>query len=86
MPAINFDNVEIFPYEIDKIERKVENNQRPSGCSIFQHKNILIVWPTKLALAPLLAEGVFEKLGERKNYEQPVFDNDLKIADYPWIK
>lgn len=62
LPGVNFQNAEWGSYRIDRAEERMRLGGRPDSISIIQEGNILTVWPTKLVLAPLLAQQVCERL------------------------
>lgn len=44
--------------EIDRAESKQADGRRPEDASLVTHQNLAVCWPTKLTLAPALAEKV----------------------------
>lgn len=47
-------------FTINRAEAKVNNNYRPEDAYFIEEDNILVAWPTKLTLAPSLADKVSE--------------------------
>lgn len=74
--------------KIDRAEIKKQGTTRPDSFSIEQHKNVITAWPTKLALAPALADALISMIDEDKierdadpslpDWAQPDY------ADFPW--
>ena len=49
---------------VDRAEPKTESGARPPGAYCEKvGENVMVAWPTKLALAPDLADGVMAGLG-----------------------
>jgi hypothetical protein len=68
-----------------------QNGRLPDGPVIQEYGNALVIWPTKLTLAPLLAEKVIALLNEKGvrpkfSETQPKFDNLSfpNTASFPW--
>ncbi len=74
--------------EINRAEIKKAAITRPDSFSIEQHGNIITAWPTKMALAPALADALIEKI-ESQHIRR---SGDIEIppwsapeyADFPW--
>jgi hypothetical protein len=49
-------------YRIDRAEGRRPDGSRPEGVAVREDGNVLTAWPTKLALAPVLAEEVAERI------------------------
>jgi glycerol-3-phosphate dehydrogenase len=62
IPGIQLTGVEWSTYRVDRAEGATPNGNRPETVQMVHEGNVLTVWPTKLALAPLLAERVAEAL------------------------
>ena len=88
MPWLNFSVMQWATLNIDRAEPKQKEGQRPATSFFFEENNIITTWPTKLALAPNLANDVLEQF-EKQNItksdavEMPKFSN-ASIADLPW--
>ncbi len=88
MPWLNFSDMQWATLNIDRAEPKQKEGQRPATSFSFEEKNIITTWPTKLALAPNLANDVLKQL-EKQNVsksaamEMPEFSHS-SIADLPW--
>lgn len=88
MPWLNFSAMQWATLNINRAEPKQKEGQRPSTSFCYDENNVITTWPTKLALAPNLANDVLEQL-EKQNVtksgtsEMPEFNHAL-IADLPW--
>lgn len=92
LPGWQPKSAEWTTYRIDRAERRTSDGARPDDVQIVHEQNILTVWPTKLVLAPRMAECVQQTLGPithngaaefragllRLNWPQPA------VAAPPW--
>ncbi|HUE13150.1 MAG TPA: FAD-dependent oxidoreductase [Planctomycetaceae bacterium] len=62
IPGIELRGVEWSTYRVDRAEGATSGRTRPETVQVVQEGNVLTAWPTKLALAPVLAERVAESL------------------------
>lgn len=58
LPGVRFDDAEWSTYRINRAEALTKNGHRPRDVQVFREGNVITAWPTKLALAPRLAEKV----------------------------
>ncbi|MEM9016912.1 MAG: FAD-dependent oxidoreductase, partial [Verrucomicrobiota bacterium] len=63
MPWIDLEQADWFTWRGDRAEAETGTGDRPPGAYCRKVGNLLIAWPTKLALAPELADQVLEKAG-----------------------
>jgi hypothetical protein len=91
LPAVNFSNVEIALYRAVRAEARTSDQRRPSGVHAGRvAPRTIVAWPTKLSLAPVLAEEVFAMVTQE--LKQPAGYNDdgmpqwpvPPVARYPW--
>ena len=88
MPWLNFSEMQWATLNISRAEPKQKEGQRPSTSFYYEENNVITIWPTKLALAPNLANDVLKQL-EKQNVtksgasEMPEFSH-ASIADLPW--
>jgi len=61
MPWINLNGAEWFTWRGDRAEPLTGTGDRPPGAYCRRVGNVLVTWPTKLALAPDLAEQVLRE-------------------------
>ncbi len=57
-PWVDFSAVEFTTFMVDRAEPFQTNGFKPETASVSVIENMMIVWPTKLALAPKLADDV----------------------------
>ncbi len=91
LPAVNFSNVEIALYRAVRAEARTADQRRPSGVHAGRvAPRTIAAWPTKLALAPVLAEEVFSlaaaELKQPGDYDKDVLPPwpQPPVARYPW--
>lgn len=86
------DDVEIGTFSVDRAEPATEKGQRPSGTGLYTNGRIITAYPTKLVLAPQLAQEVYESvsslgISKKDNVPDGPFERRTEvIADYPWDK
>jgi glycerol-3-phosphate dehydrogenase len=88
IPWLELNGAEWGVLEINRAEIKKPGTTRPDSFSIENNKNVITAWPTKMALAPALADAVCEILDKENTtrnpdlslpeWEQPVY------AAFPW--
>ena len=61
-PWINFNDATWGCFPINRAEANINNNYRPDDVSLIEENNVLVAWPTKLTLTPLLADKTIETL------------------------
>lgn len=64
LPALELEGVEGATYRIDRAEPATRQGARPDDAFIRRSSGVIVTWPTKLALAPRLAEEVVNVLEE----------------------
>ena len=62
MPWIDLSGARIEPLRIDRAEPKQEGERRPDEAFVATVANVLICWPTKLALVPDLGDKLLARL------------------------
>ena len=88
IPWLELKGAEWGVLEINRAEIKKPGTTRPDNFSIENHKNVITAWPTKMALAPVLADAVYEIVSKENIKPNP----DLSLpdwqapmyAEYPW--
>ena len=89
IPWQSLDNTEWAVLDIDRAEVRHPDGHRPDTCYTEQHDNVIVAWPTKLALAPLLAQQIVDMLEadkvEATGGELPAWP-EATFADYPWCE
>lgn len=88
LPALDFSRSQFAAFPVDRAEGATESGAKPDGPVLRQAGRVWIAWPTKLALAPQLADLVLMRLPPPAN---PAFDPAAlagwpapDIADPPW--
>lgn len=64
LPWVRLDGLEWDAVRIDRAEGAQKSGHRPDGPTVLRQGRIVFAWPTKLALAPLLADMVLAHLDE----------------------
>ncbi len=88
IPWLELKHAEWGVLEINRAEIKKPGTTRPDNFSIENNKNVITAWPTKMALAPVLADAVYEIVSKENIKPDP----DLSLpdwqapmyAEYPW--
>jgi hypothetical protein len=91
LPAAETPGVKIAIYRAVRAEALTADLRRPSGVHVSRvTPRLLVAWPTKLCLAPVLAEEVFamlvEELKQPAGYDEPELPQRRgpALARYPW--
>jgi glycine/D-amino acid oxidase-like deaminating enzyme len=74
-------------FRVDRAERATRTGSRPDSFGLHVQEGVYTLWPTKLALTPVLADAVLEQLPETDGNlgETRWFDADsIRIARQPW--
>jgi glycerol-3-phosphate dehydrogenase len=58
LPSLDLRRVEFGTYRVDRAEGRTPSGARPDSIQILREGNTITAWPTKLALAPLLASEI----------------------------
>jgi glycerol-3-phosphate dehydrogenase len=61
-PWLHFDDAEFYTFMVDRAEPKQKSGMKPESSFTKVFNNITIAWPTKLALAPKLADEIVQDL------------------------
>jgi len=65
-PWLDFTAAEFATFFVDRAEPLQESGKRPDTCYVKEVENVIAAWPTKLALAPRLADEIAASL-QREN-------------------
>ena len=80
-PWLNFSNVQYSTFMVDRAEPKQKTLIKPENIFLHCQRNIMIAWPTKLALAPQLSHAILEKL---KTIDiEPRFSDLRELRSWP---
>lgn len=80
-PWLDFSNAKFASFFVDRAERKQSDGKRPDSCSFADVGNATVAWPTKLALAPLLANQIVESLNRKEI--KPRFADTRELRAWP---
>ena len=89
LPGVDIKGVEWCTYRIDRAEAAA-SGERPDDISVASENNVIVAWPTKLALVPRLAERIVGALvlpeATAATGHEPVFEGWPRpdIARPPW--
>ena len=93
LPALDLTSVEVALYRAVRAEARTTDQRRPSGVHAgYVAPHVIVAWPTKLCLAPVLADEVFGlavqdlKMPERQEETCSEFNSwpAPPLARYPW--
>jgi hypothetical protein len=91
IPDLDLSGIEIALYYAERAEARTTDLRRPSGVHArYVGPRLLAAWPTKLCLAPVLADEVFalvtDELKSPAGYEQETVPMWRKpsVARFPW--
>lgn len=71
-------------YRVDRAEERRADGSRPEGIALKEEANVLTAWPTKLALAPVLAEEVAGRIEAEGRPAGPEWSPEaLRELDWP---
>ena len=89
-PGLDLSGIEIATYRATRAEAKTKEQKRPSGVHVSRvGPRIVVGWPTKLSMAPILADEVFAlvhaELKQPGGYGEPLVPWPTpSVARYPW--
>jgi glycerol-3-phosphate dehydrogenase len=80
LPGLSFDGVEWSTYQVDRAEGLMPSGARPETIQVLCAGNVTTGWPTKLALAPALAEEIAARISPEASSN--LFDPS-PLAEWP---
>lgn len=80
LPGVDLHGAQWGAYRVDRAELATPGGRRPDSVSVLEEGDVLTCWPTKLALAPHLAEEVRRRIERRIG---PGRTGDPPPADWP---
>ena len=88
LPWIDLTNKRWTSFNIDRAEPSQNSNTRPDFPFVEMFENVMVCWPTKLTLTPMLANLAVEKVNISPNFnEAPRYDiPHATIGEAPWDK
>jgi hypothetical protein len=91
LPGLDFPGVEVGLYRAVRAEARTTDQRRPSGVHAGRvAPRTIVAWPTKLSLAPVLAEEVFAMVTQELKQPAGYHDDGVPpwpmppVARYPW--
>jgi glycerol-3-phosphate dehydrogenase len=81
LPGVSFNDCEWSSYRVDRAEGQTTDGRRPETVQMLCAGNVTTGWPTKLALAPVLAEAISARVTPRVSAAAPLDVSSL--ADWP---
>jgi hypothetical protein len=90
LPGLDIQRLQMATYPAFRAEARTRQGHRPGGAHVVVvARNLIAAWPTKLALAPVVAAEI---LNEVSKIARPSGDTDMNlsgwsappIAPYPW--
>jgi hypothetical protein len=84
LPGLSLADTQWATYRIDRAEGATATGGRPESFRLLDERGVLTAWPTKLVLAPQLAQAVLAKVVARatKPVESALMASDL-LRDWP---
>ena len=95
LPWLDFTQCQWSTLLIDRAEISTVGNKRPDSSFVGTEKNVMTVWPTKLAFAPKVAASVLEKLAASGISPGTTVQDTLTqlqswprpgVAKWPWLQ
>ena len=89
LPGINLDGAAWSSYRVDRAEQATPGGGRPEDVGVIVENNILTAWPTKLVLAPHLADTIISRMDLSAVSNDPDLTRSIKrpapeVAALPW--
>ncbi len=90
LPSVTLDGAEMTTYRAVRAEAATKDARRPSGTNVVRvAPDLVAVWPTKLALAPVLADEIADlvrvELKTPATYDVALPPSGgVAVAPYPW--
>jgi glycerol-3-phosphate dehydrogenase len=87
IPWLSQDGMQWATLDANRAEVRHADGHRPDTFYAQQQGRIITAWPTKLALAPLLAQQVLERISgiDKTSCELPNWSTPL-FAEFPWCE
>lgn len=82
-PWLDFSKAHFATFFIDRAEALQPDGKRPDSCYAKEVENVIAAWPTKLALAPRLAEEIIQILERDKISPKPCDLRSLRAWPIP---
>lgn len=83
IPGIDLTQTEWSTYRVDRAEGLDAQGRRPESARVLREGNILTIWPTKLALAPLAALSAIEQMRDLAPQRATTADDARLLEAWP---
>jgi hypothetical protein len=83
LPGLDSGGLEVNTYRVDRAEAATQGGRRPETQSLRVDGNTLTAFPTKLALAPVLAREVAAAIGDPAAGVSRGVSTDLETLEWP---
>jgi hypothetical protein len=89
LPGLDLSATEWSTYRVDRAEGATDDGRRPETIQVLYAGNVTTGWPTKLALAPILAEEIASRIqpaAGRVDFDPAALAvwPRPQVAAYPW--
>lgn len=82
-PWLDFSKAHFATFFVDRAEALDPEGKRPNSCYVKEMENVIAGWPTKLALAPKLAEEIIQLLQKSELVHHPAELRALRAWPIP---
>ena len=83
LPQLDLSGCGFAGWRVDRAEGATESGAKPDGPVFRRHGNVFVAWPTKLALAPRLADAILKELPVAASASSPDY---TAWPDVPYAK
>lgn len=88
-PSFEFNNLQWATFRVDRAEADTCHCRKPDDVYVEKEGNVITAWPTKLVLAPRLADRILGKIGNPSAgplRDETIFENwpKPKVSPEPW--
>ena len=84
LPGWQSADLEWATYRIDRAEARTADGSRPNDVQLLHEYNVQTAWPTKLVLAPRMAQQVIEHLGTLEKPSIGLAEFRAALSDLNW--
>ena len=92
-PWLDLRNIQIGTLFVDRAEPKQPGGKRPDSIFVETLGDLMVAWPTKFALSPLLSDEIISQLTKQNIHPSPPIESQKnifihlekpEIAEPPW--
>ncbi len=80
-PKLDLSTADFATFFIDRAEAKQADGAKPTTVTVYNEHNYITAWPTKLALAPVLAQVIIQQLAQ--DAVQPKYAPHAALTNLP---